>query len=38
MSKKGNIFVKAAALTGIISAATGLFWAAISWFNKRSES
>ena len=37
MSTRRNIFGKAAALTAIISAATGLFWAAIAWFNKKAE-
>ena len=32
-----SIFRKAAALTAIISAATGLFWAAIAYFNKKEE-
>ena len=37
MSRFKNIFGKAAALTAIISAATGLFWAAIDYFNKKAE-
>lgn len=37
MSSRRSIFGKAAALTAIISAATGLFWAAIAWFNKKAE-
>ncbi len=37
MGKTGKLFGKAAALTAVIGAATGLFWAAIAWFNKQSD-
>ncbi|MBR1808838.1 MAG: hypothetical protein IJ776_05585 [Paludibacteraceae bacterium] len=38
MSGLRDTFRKAAALTAIISAATGLLWAAIVWFNKKAEN
>ena len=38
MSSKRKIFGKAAALTVMISAATAMFWAAMEYFNRRSEN
>ena len=37
MSSKRKIFGKAAALTVMISAATAMFWAAMEYFNRRTE-
>ena len=37
MSSKRKIFAKAAVLTAIVGAATGMFWAAIAHFNKKAE-
>ena len=38
MATHRHLFGKAAALTAIISAATGLMWAAIAYFNKKDTT